>query len=378
MRSIVLVLACWACVGHCSQAGDATSLSDSSVKLRQYQRNSAGQRSALEAFARLLLITNPAAAFGAALVQGSSWRRRPQTVWSRHCPPSTCHMKAEFPGVEFKTVRIPLQDGSQMAARVYTPEQPAEAVVVFAHGGRFTLGDETADEDVCMALAGSLCGGNLVVVAPNYRQGAKNPHKSGRALADLEDAAMYAREHIAPGLPLGLIGCSSGGYFVLKLTRVLERQPPGFVVAVCPVTNPGLRADYLAACVLSETGGEEWARKGLSMTESQELAFHDPNAAENILNAQDGYFSGDRNVQHAVGAELDQPPFFRGGIEPPPVMLILAELDKNVPMRVVAGVRQWATRELVMQGRGHETCERLPREAQQAIREFVHGTLSIS
>ena len=40
-----------------------------------------------------------------------------------------------------------------------------------------------------------------------------------------------------------------------------------------------------------------------------------------------------------------------------PTLLIIGSADKNVPFSVTADVQSWATRTIVIGGRGHELCD---------------------
>jgi len=40
-----------------------------------------------------------------------------------------------------------------------------------------------------------------------------------------------------------------------------------------------------------------------------------------------------------------------------PTLLIVGSCDKNVPLAVTADVQSWATRTIVVGGRGHELCD---------------------
>ena len=50
-----------------------------------------------------------------------------------------------------------------------------------------------------------------------------------------------------------------------------------------------------------------------------------------------------------------------------PTLLILGSRDKNVPNEVTKGVQSWATRTIVLGGRGHEICDSV-----EEIRETYH------
>ena len=54
-----------------------------------------------------------------------------------------------------------------------------------------------------------------------------------------------------------------------------------------------------------------------------------------------------------------------------PTLLILGSKDKNVPSEVTKGVQSWATRTIVLGGRGHEICDTI-----DGIRETYHDYIT--
>ncbi len=58
-----------------------------------------------------------------------------------------------------------------------------------------------------------------------------------------------------------------------------------------------------------------------------------------------------RNVGHMNDGHED------GDVERVPTLLILGSQDKNVPFGVTKDVQSWATRTVVIGGKGHELCD---------------------
>ena len=87
--------------------------------------------------------------------------------------------------IETKDITVPGPDGD-MKAKVYTPQGDAggkpRPVVVFYHGGGFTLENAASTEASSRAIAG---GGDFIVVAPDYRLAPEHkfPAAPGDALA---------------------------------------------------------------------------------------------------------------------------------------------------------------------------------------------------
>lgn len=296
--------------------------------------------------------------------------------------------EASSKAVRVDTASIPrFSCGTLMCTRIYSlPKSSPRGIIVYIHGGAFASGDERSDEDVCRAMAGNLQA-PFVVICPDFRQGGDYPWASGCTLDDLAETIHHARKHFGGGmLPLGVSGGSSGGYLAL----LIAVQAAGgksrfgdiaFVVAMCPVVHPGLRAEYLDACIQSQSHGVAWVcdaqRREANIEGSNddigdEPAVHTSSAANLVLTRQEAFFEGNRATMHMAGAELETK------APDSATLLIFAEHDKNVPLPVSARLRRaWANSEtVVLKDVGHEICSSdMPEEAKTRISGFLQRVL---
>jgi len=261
---------------------------------------------------------------------------------------------ANAAGLVYRVENITRRDGGNVKARIFTPKSAAldcdalpRAAVVLAYGGAFScampeLRDRLATSTASW-LSGDGDGGNMVVIVPEFRQGVENPHSTCRGMEDLEDAVAFARGSY-PHLSVGLAGRSSGGFFAMEVGRRLAAAgcPPKFVIALCPVANPGMRAEYLAACIRGE--GTHWLMRGFPQCGSPPL---DAQVASVLLEQQTGHFSSMEEM-HAAGTQLEE--FIE---DAPPTLLVYSMKDSQVPFQVVQGVRQWADEEVAVEEAGH-------------------------
>ena len=249
---------------------------------------------------------------------------------------------------------IAMRDGAAIDARAYvplaqgtfvsaddgvvdgppTPEDARAAFggAVFAHGGCFAEGDCRGHATMSRSLAAR----GLVVVDTSFRMGAEKPHPG--ALHDLADVAAATRGLVDGDKPFGVAGSSSGGYFALALAADPERWgfegAFDFALALCPVFNPYVRAQYLRACVRGDT---DWPAR------------HDEERAAAMLRSQLSYFPGGDDEMIEAAALVAAP-----GKHPTKIFVVLGGEDKNVPPWVTAPLLAFADKTLVVGRRGHE------------------------
>lgn len=127
-------------------------------------------------------------------------------------------------GFSIKQIQVPGYEGSRNQLRIYTPDEPsaARAVVIYIHGGGWTMGDLDSEDSVCRTL----CKANRVaVVSVDYRKAPENPFPIG--LEDVWCGVLWVFDNIES---LGgrhdrviLGGLSAGG----NLTSVLTQRALG-------------------------------------------------------------------------------------------------------------------------------------------------------
>jgi acetyl esterase len=134
----------------------------------------------------------------------------------------------ELPAVETVVdVEVPTDDGVRIPARYYRPSDPAETVILYIHGGGWTVGNIETHDEIARALArDSRCR----VVSLGYRLAPENPFP--RPLLDCLSAWEWLLN--APAPPLGrirlvaLAGDSAGGNLCAALSLILrETGRPG-------------------------------------------------------------------------------------------------------------------------------------------------------
>jgi acetyl esterase len=107
-------------------------------------------------------------------------------------------------------LRVPARDGARLPARLYAPSAGVLPVLLYFHGGGFTIGSVDSHDTLCRTLA-QLAG--CAVVSLGYRLAPE--HRFPVAVDDAWDATQWlAREGAALGLDaqrLALGGDSAGG-----------------------------------------------------------------------------------------------------------------------------------------------------------------------
>jgi len=136
-------------------------------------------------------------------------------------------------------LHIPARDGQLLGARLYAPSQQALPVLLFFHGGGFTVGSVATHDILCRQL--SLLAG-VAVLSLDYRLAPM--HKFPTAANDAWDALQWLA---AKGASLGLdvsrlaVGGDSAGGTLAAMCAVLARDD-GLPLALQLLIYPGCAA----------------------------------------------------------------------------------------------------------------------------------------
>jgi acetyl esterase len=142
---------------------------------------------------------------------------------------------APLPRVE--DFAIPARDGARLRARLYVPHVAARPpVLVYFHGGGFTIGSIATHDALCRALAGQ---GGCAVISVDYRLAPE--HRFPVAVEDAWDAVLHVvRNGEGLGLDarrLALGGDSAGG--TLAAVCALSARDAGIPVTLQLLFYPG-------------------------------------------------------------------------------------------------------------------------------------------
>jgi acetyl esterase len=135
---------------------------------------------------------------------------------------------------------VPTRDGEQVAARLYAPAlpdaEPGLPVLLYLHGGGFTVGSLNTHDSLCRHLSHLA---HCAVLSLDYRLAPQ--HKFPTAVNDAWDALLWLREHAA-GLGLdpqriAIGGDSAGG--TLSLATAIQARDAGIPLALQLLFYPG-------------------------------------------------------------------------------------------------------------------------------------------
>lgn len=144
---------------------------------------------------------------------------------------------APAPMARTQDLRIPTRDGTTLSARLFVPSEAAELpVLLYFHGGGFTIGSVATHEPLCRALA-QLAG--CAVLSVDYRLAPE--HRFPCAVHDAWDSLACLREQARSlGLDPARIavgGDSAGG--TLAAVTALQARDAGWPLALQLLFYPG-------------------------------------------------------------------------------------------------------------------------------------------
>jgi acetyl esterase len=159
--------------------------------------------------------------------------------------------QAAGPGPEIARTydeQLPTADGSQFRVRVLVPAGEVRALVVYYHGGGWTIGDIDTYDHLARVIANRL---HAAVVNVDYRLAPE--HRFPTAVDDSWAALVWAHEHLAEiaggPVPLVVMGDSAGGNLSAVVAR-RARDAGGPQLACQVLVYPATDADLDTASYL--------------------------------------------------------------------------------------------------------------------------------
>ncbi len=148
----------------------------------------------------------------------------------------------DIPGHKLARVQelqIPVRDGTAIAARLYAPSQEKLPVLLYFHGGGFTIGSVATHDTLCRHLSHLA---HCAVVSVDYRLAPE--YKFPTAANDAWDALQWlAREAAALGVDgsrVAVGGDSAGG--TLAIVSAIEARDAGLPLTLQLLFYPGCAA----------------------------------------------------------------------------------------------------------------------------------------
>jgi acetyl esterase len=133
-------------------------------------------------------------------------------------------------------LEVPGRDGTRLPARLYQAEADARGLLLYFHGGGFTIGSLATHDILCRELAAL---GRCSVVALEYRRAPE--HRFPVAVDDSWDALHWlaaARDSLGlAGAPMAVGGDSAGG--TLATVAALHARDTGIALALQLLFYPG-------------------------------------------------------------------------------------------------------------------------------------------
>lgn len=253
------------------------------------------------------------------------------------------------------------EDGYEIACKLWRPKGRIRAAALLVHGGMFSTGNRESHAFVADSLAAVT---GTVVITATFRDGSSTTYETGKTISDLIAVVKYMKRRFY-NEPFGLVGCSSGGFFAMKLCNEMDPGEIKFFIPLCPVSHPHARAIYLNHCIEGTTP--------LSSGKDLYRVRHTKEKAQEIVGNQLQFF-GSYKVMAMASDEVVE------NMNKVPTLLILGSADKNIPSQVTQGVVDtWASRTIIIGGAGHELQSSPPPNLSQSylpdVERFLRNVL---
>ncbi len=174
-------------------------------------------------------------------------------------------MPAELAGILTRDITYPGADGTEIAARVYTPPEGDGPfpLIVYYHGGGWVIANIDTYDASARALA---AGANAVVVSATYRQAPENPFPASHddANAAYEWIVENSGEFNADSDRIAVVGESAGGNLAFNVAahaRDAALIQPDHMVLVYPIAGDEMTTpsyDTYADAMPLSRAGMEW------------------------------------------------------------------------------------------------------------------------
>ncbi|MDP4609150.1 MAG: alpha/beta hydrolase [Burkholderiaceae bacterium] len=141
-----------------------------------------------------------------------------------------------------ETLSIPTRDGHNLHAKLWVPHTGARGVLLFFHGGGFTIGSSATHKALCQHMAWAA---GCAVVSVDYRLAPEHPFPT--AVFDAWDSLHWLQAHAATLAPQHIAHCaiavggdSAGG--TLAAVSALHARDQGIALALQLLIYPGCGA----------------------------------------------------------------------------------------------------------------------------------------
>jgi acetyl esterase len=148
------------------------------------------------------------------------------------------------PLARVEDLTLPARDGALLPARLYAPSHERLPVLMYLHGGGFTVGGLDTHDSLCRQWAQRA---GIAVLAVAYRLAPE--HRFPMAVHDAWDALQWLAGHATPwgldGAKLAVGGDSAGG--TLAAVTALQARDAGVPLALQVLITPGTASDLGSA-----------------------------------------------------------------------------------------------------------------------------------